>query len=303
MTKTTTQLLIGSEENNNNNNNKLSNQVTNSHQSIHIEQILEGQKETRVELKKGFFVLYQQNQEIQMLNDNLNKKLEVLVEELRMVKKERSEKERRKNSYRQRKRLPKRDPIDCETYKLLIEASIGPGYVATRTRIALLLLTVTGIRVSELRELKTGQLDTLLDEGWIAVSRLKRGPGSHKAFLTQQGRSLVFARRADFQSISLMKNKDSYIFTSDKNRDRVLRRETLTNNVNAITRLVSEQLPNKPNISSHSFRVGYITKLWRDTKDIEFVRQTIGHRSIATTSQYVETVSDKERQDIITKLD
>lgn len=35
-----------------------------------------------------------------------------------------------------------------------------------------------------------------------------------------------------------------------------------------------------PNLSSHSFRVGFRTQLWRDTNDIEFVHQVIGHAKI-----------------------
>jgi hypothetical protein len=27
-----------------------------------------------------------------------------------------------------------------------------------------------------------GQLETLLEEGWISIDRLKRGPANHKAF-------------------------------------------------------------------------------------------------------------------------
>ena len=34
---------------------------------------------------------------------------------------------------------------------------------------------------------------------------------------------------------------------------------------------VSKLLPAKPNITSPSFRIGYISQLWKDTKDIEFV--------------------------------
>ena len=34
----------------------------------------------------------------------------------------------------------------------------------------------------------------------------------------------------------------------------------------------------KPNIKSHSFRIYYIYQLGKDTKDIEFVKQSIGHR-------------------------
>jgi site-specific recombinase XerD len=79
-------------------------------------------------------------------------------------------------------------------------------------------------------------------------------------------------------------------------------RETLTKAINAAMGRVSKKLLGGPNITSHSFRIGYITKLWRDTKDLEFVRQSIGHRGIQTTSSYVTYMSDKERQERIDKL-
>lgn len=60
---------------------------------------------------------------------------------------------------------------------------------------------------------------------------------------------------------------------------------------------VSNQLPGKPNITSHSFRIGYISKLWKDSKNIEFVKQTIGHRTLDSTSAYVKELSDQERQE------
>ena len=66
--------------------------------------------------------------------------------------------------------------------------------------------------------------------------------------------------------------------------------------------LVSNQLPGTPNITSHSFRIGYITQLWKDSKDIEFVKQSIGHRKLDTTSQYVRNLSDQERQNRINQI-
>jgi site-specific recombinase XerD len=77
----------------------------------------------------------------------------------------------------------------------------------------------------------------------------------------------------------------------------MLSRETITRDVNRVMRSVSKGLPDQPNITSHSFRVGYISKLWKDTQDIEFVKQSIGHRRIDTTSSYVEKLSDQERQE------
>ena len=55
-------------------------------------------------------------------------------------------------------------------------------------------------------------------------------------------------------------------------------------------------------MTSHSFRIGYITQLWKDTKDIEFVKQTIGHRKLDTTSAYVKSLSDLERQERIKNI-
>jgi integrase len=89
--------------------------------------------------------------------------------------------------------------------------------VATRTRVAICVLTVTGIRISELLSLKVGQLQTLVEEGWISIDRLKRGPANHKAFLTKEGKRIVKARKKDFDALFLMKEKDSYVFTSDQN--------------------------------------------------------------------------------------
>ena len=67
-------------------------------------------------------------------------------------------------------------------------------------------------------------------------------------------------------------------------------------------REVSNQFPGKLNITSHSFRIGYITQLWKDSKDIEFVKQTIGHRNLDTTSAYIKELSNQERQERISQL-
>ena len=116
--------------------------------------------------------------------------------------------------------------------------------------------------------MKVGQLETLLNEGWISIDRLKKGPANHKAFLTSEGKKLVKARKRDFEFLFMMKDKDSYIFTSDRKPNQTLQREKITLDVNKVTRSVSSLLPTKPNITSHSFRIGYISQLWKDTKDI-----------------------------------
>ncbi len=120
---------------------------------------------------------------------------------------------------------------------------------------------MTGIRIGELLVLKVGQIETLLNEGWISIDRLKRGPANHKAFLPSKGKKLVKDRKKDFESLFLIKDKDSYVFTADRKPNQPIRRETLTMNVNKVTHAVSNLLPYKTNITSHSFRIGYISKL------------------------------------------
>ena len=259
--------------------------------------ILEGQKINQKDLRLGFIGLATQNSELLALNKKLSQQLERVEKEFSVLKKEREEKAARKEARANRKRLPKRQPVTPEIYRLLIQAAESPSYTSVRLRIAFCLLTVTGIRINELLPLKVHQLQTLLEFYWIGIDRSKRGPANHKAFLTREGRKLVDERKKDFELLFLMKNPDSYIFTSESNHHQMLSRETITRDVNRVMRSVSENLSDQPNLTSHSFRVGYISKLWKDTKDIEFVKQSIGHRRMETTSSYVEKLSDKERQE------
>ena len=288
-------------------NNKLAN-----YESLQIElsKILENQRIGKKKqdqiletTQRGFIGLALRNEELLEVNKELRQQLSIVVTELNLIKEERQEKEIRKQARANRKRLPKREPMTAEIYKKLLQAAEGPAYIHVRLRIAICLLTITGIRINELLPLKVYQLQTLVEEGWIAIDRSKRGPANHKAFLTKEGKKLVKDRQKDFQFIFLMKEPDSYIFTNESNHSKTLTRETITKAVNLVTSTVSEEISSKPNITSHSFRIGYITQLWKDSKDIEFVKQTIGHRNLDTTSAYVNKLSDQERQKRIEQLE
>ena len=263
--------------------------------------ILKGQKINQKDLHLGFIGLASQNSELLELNKKLNEQLETVVKELYELKKEREEKMYRKEARANRKRLPKRDPVTPEIYEALIKATKtgmirSNSYTRARLRVALCLLTITGIRVNELLPLKVHQLKTLLTEGWIKIDRSKRGPASHKAYLSKQGKQILKSRQKDFDLLYLFKDDTCYIFTSQLDHNKHIRREQITKDINKIMALVSKNLPDQPNLKSHSFRTSFITQLWKDTKDIEFVRQVIGHSKLDTTSSYVQDLSEKERQ-------
>ena len=274
-----------------------------------LSQILENQRISKKKqdqiletTQRGFIGIALRNEELLKSNDQLKQQLDDVIKELNTIKQEREEKAARKEAWTNRKRLPKRDPMTAEIYTELMRAAEGPTYIKLRTRIALCILAVTGIRINELLPLKVSQLETLFKENWIAIDRSKRGPSNHKAFLTKEGKKIIQDRQKDFQLIFLMKEPDSYLFTAEANHSKQLDRVAITRDVNKVMREVSNRLPTKPNITSHSFRIGFITKLWKDSKDIEFVKQTIGHRKLDTTSAYVNQLSDQERQKRINDL-
>lgn len=134
-----------------------------------LDLVLKGQQVNQHELRVGFQQLaYQnrflslQNEQLLDLTQELKQQLATVNQELNQIKQEREKKAARREKRSNRKRLPKRDLINSEVYNLLIKESEGPSYIPTRTRIAICLLTVTGIRISELLPLKVGQLETLL---------------------------------------------------------------------------------------------------------------------------------------------
>jgi integrase len=268
-------------------------------------QLKQDNKDTRHILYQGFIQIYQQNIELNNQLVSVKKQLNIVTKELEQkLEQERLEKEkklRRKN----RRRLPRREPITHEIYEFLIQEanalSYSKSFRGARLRLALSLLLITGVRISELLPLRLKQVETLFKKGWISIDRAKRGPLNHKAFLTVQGKKLLKNRLKDFEQVAYYKNPDSFIFTAEYS-DEPLKRDAWNRIINSFLKEASEKLDNKPNLRSHSFRIGYITDLWKDTSDLEFIRQVIGHSNIDTTSIYVDNLSEHERQKRMTLI-
>jgi site-specific recombinase XerD len=272
--------------------------------------IVESKNETQEMMRQGFVGLAIQNAELnkklmknnEFLEEQLNqlqKQFEIVINELQQRKQEERISAKKKEKRKNRKRLPKRDPITPEIYEKLIEESqklsYSRSYRGIRLRLALALLTITGIRISELLPLTMGQVQNLFANHWISIDRLKRDPVNHKAYLNRQGEKLIKARLPDFEFMCYFKAEDSFIFTAE-GVDKPLQREAFTNLINKFIKDSALKMDDQPKLTSHSFRIGFITQLWRDSSDIEFVRQSIGHSKIDTTSRYIESMSDNERK-------
>ena len=255
-------------------------------------------------LRLGFGVVFKQNEELIKSNRQLVEtlyKMELsfkeVSDELNIQKQDRYEKQERKMKRALRIAQTKREAITQEIYQKIQELTPNKNatYTVARMRMAFCLLVITGVRISELLPITKKQIQDLFSHGWIKIDRLKRGPSNHKAFLSKEGKSVLEAHRKDAEVLFGNKEEEHFIFSNQNTPQKPLRRETFTITINKKLHEISEQIEEKPNITSHSFRAGYITSLWKDTGDIEFVRQVIGHTTIETTKCYVENLSEEER--------
>ena len=55
-----------------------------------------------------------------------------------------------------------------------------------------------------------------------------------------------------------MKEPNAYVFTPETNHFKKLRHEVITTDINKVMYKVSRIFSGQPNITSHSFRIGYI---------------------------------------------
>jgi integrase len=151
----------------------------------------EGHAKSQSIMKEGFVGLAIQNAELNAelkdQNKALTDQLNQLQEQFAIVRQELQERkewerllQEKKEKWKTRRRLPKREPLTKEIYDSLIQSSqkwkYSNLYQSARLRLALVLLLVTGIRISELLPLKMNQVGSLFTKDWISIDRAKRGP-------------------------------------------------------------------------------------------------------------------------------
>lgn len=169
-------------------------------------------------------------------------------------------------------RSPKRQPITSEIYKLIMTEYKNNNYCSIRLRILFFLLLISGCRIHELLPLKIKHLKKIFE---YKIKKYAEEQKIYNVFLTNEGITLLNERKEDFDLFFQIKEPNAYIFSSESNHYRRLSREAITREVNEALRVISNKLSYKPYITSYSFRTGYISKLWKNTKNIEFVIKSI----------------------------
>ena len=123
--------------------------------------------------------------------------------------------------------------------------------------------------VSNLLNLSVGQVKELISKGKNHISLIKEEKQKFKLQIGTQGKHLLFHFLNDFVVISRGKERQKPLFTPQKDKDRVIARETFDRKLNVRIIRASTQLEN--GIRTHSFRATFVTDLLEYTP-IEHVK-------------------------------
>ncbi|MFR5267193.1 tyrosine-type recombinase/integrase [Clostridium sp.] len=154
----------------------------------------------------------------------------------------------------------------------------------------------TGYRMQDLVELTIGKLIEALDEEQLCIQEQKqkkeydkhiqdnpkskrKAPKERKVIIKPNLRKLikVYVKGKDKSSYAFLSNKGDSFITSKSYSD--------------ILSDVGKSLGLK-NISGHSLRKTYATRIWEETRDIEKVRKALGHTRLETTKDYLGMESE-----------
>ena len=216
-------------------------------------------------------------------NLDLQRKLEEVYQESLRLKKEREEKLLKKQRKRDAQKLPLRDTIDLADFEHILLLVRGRAGAKERRRLALALLYLTGLRVSNLLLFNVAHARELFDKGNTRIQLIKRGEKRFPLRLSPKGRRFLLRFREDFMKLAHNKKDDAHLFTAAQDLTKPIARENFDKELNKILAKASAQL--EKHLRTHSFRATIITELLK-REPIEDVKEIIGHRSISSTLEY-----------------
>lgn len=185
--------------------------------------------------------------------------------------------QKRKN----RKRQVSRDACTYNDYLSVLSCVKSKDrLIEARNKVALTLLYMTGLRVSNLMNITYGHLERLLNKEDISITLVKtRQNHIQQTYPWQSAYSkLVSSIEKEIKLLIASKKEESSPFT--------LSREHLNRSLNHILDEASKLT--KKNLRTHSFRINLCDQII-DKKGLHVAQKVLGHKSIVTTQLYNRT--------------
>ena len=150
------------------------------------------------------------------------------------------------------------------------------------------LLFATGVRVSELCNLKSDDVD--LKEKYIKVY----GKGSKERYIQLTNKSVISVLKSYQKEYSHEIEETGYYFIN--NRGNSLSEQSVRFMINKYARLAGSNI----HITPHMFRHTVATLLLEEDVDIRYIQELLGHSSITTTQIYTH-ISLNAQKRVLTK--
>lgn len=187
--------------------------------------------------------------------------------------------------------IPERD---YERFKYRLEEASGE--FKERNMMLFYLGVATGYRLQDIVNLTIGEIREAIDNEEFRIQEQKQ----YKSFIKHIKKNPKSKRKAPKKRVVLIKPtlkkllkryvrdkyKSEYAFKSNKCNGHIT-----SKSYSKILTGVAREL-NIDNISGHSLRKTYITRIWDTTGDLELCRRALGHKSIETTKEYLGLVSE-----------
>lgn len=185
---------------------------------------------------------------------------------------------------------PKKRPPLGLISRFELETTLGylkeDNHLQARQRLGLLLLYLTGLRVSNLLLLTVGNCKELHEKGEVHTEKLSR-----PLILCMEGRSMLNERNNDIAKLTENKTNEDPIFSGrrkEMDKWKPLNRVVLNQELNEVLKKLSANLGKY--IRTHSFRASLISDLLKAGVPLRTVKIIVGHRESKTTLAY-----DKEK--------
>lgn len=155
-----------------------------------------------------------------------------------------------------------------------------------KSKLIIKLLYSTGLRVSELTNLRLKDLSIDKKEAWV-----RKGKGSKDRFFKLS--DLIIKDLEKY--ISTLKENEEFLFPGKNN--------TLTSrNIQKIVRKAASKTNMQKNVSPHKLRHSFATHLLNQGVDIRMIQELLGHADLSTTQIYTH-VSKEQLKKIKSPLD
>lgn len=205
--------------------------------------------------------------------------------------------EKRKNAVK----APIRGTIEEEEFFFILGLVKHNNFVGALKKSGIILMYLTGLRVSNLLVFTVRHGMQLLEQGETTIPLIKRGVQRLSIKLSYQGKMLIKKYHTLFMTLMVNKEQSMPLFTTQVCLEKPIDRRSLDKEINAVLTKASDKIGK--HIRTHSFRATIITNYLHETP-VDVVQHVVGHKDIKTTALYKKSqVNKEEMRGVLKKLD